>query len=454
VWCAVTELTWRPPAFACRAGAAWRDITPPLEILARNWGAAGRDTATEVHRKLLATALAIRGATGPTRYLVSADLGWWRNAADEWSVRQRVLAALECDENDLLIHLVHTHSGPTLSTTYTDLPGGDLVAPYLDTLVENVVAACRQAEAELTPATATFASGHCGAAVHRDLSLRGTEVVAFDPDTPADDTLLVGRFSDAGGRALATVVNYACHPTTLGWQPPMLSPDWPGQTRAEVENRTGAPCLVLQGASGELSPREQYGDRFLTARVGRAIGHAALSVLDTMPEPGRDLTFTGVVESGARLGMWTPAPASPSSLVDTRWLGVPLPARQAPTEDELRARFADLSPAAAAERVRRALALRRGYVQDDVALHRVWVWRLGDAAIVAQPGEAYSWLQTELRRRHPELSVFVLNCTNGPGFVYLPTTSAYERNVYQAWQTEVLPGGLELVADAVSAVLS
>lgn len=450
----MTELTWRPPAFACRAGVSWRDITPPLEILARSWGAADRDTATEVHRTLRATALAIRGAKGATRYLVSADLGWWRNTADEWSVRSMVLAALECDENDLLIHLVHTHSGPTLSTRYRDLPGGELVAPYLDALVENIVAACRQAEAELTPATATFATGRCGVAVHRDLSWEGREVVAFDPDTPADDTLLVGRFSDADGRALATLVNYACHPTTLGWKPPMLSPDWPGAAREVVENKTGAPCLVLQGASGELSPREQYGDRFLTDRVGRAVGYAAMSVLDTMPAAGTDLRLTGVVESGARLGLWTPEPATPSSHVDTRSLGVSLPARKAPTEDELRARFADLSPDAAAERVRRALALRKGYVRDDVAQHRVWVWRLGDAAIVAHPGEAYSWLQTELRSRHPELSVFVLNCTNGPGFVYLPTKQAYEQDVYQAWQTEVLPGGLELVADAVSAALS
>ena len=72
----------------------------------------------------------------------------------------------------------------------------------------------------------------------------------------------------------------------------------------------------------------------------------------------------------------------------------------------------------------------------------------------SHPGEAYSWLQTELRRRHPGLSVFVLNCTNGPGFVYLPTRRTYERDVYQVWQTELLAGGLELLLDAVSEALS
>ncbi len=447
--------TWRPPSFAGRAGVSWRNITPPLEILARNWGAADRDTATEVELNLLATALAIiPEGGGPTRYLVSADLGWWRNAADEAAVRGRVLAELECAEEDLLIHLVHTHSGPTLSTACPDLPGGDLVAPYLERLAGLIVDACRQAVRESTEVTATFGTGRCGVAVHRDLAVGGREVVAFDPDTPADDTLLVGRFADTGGRALATLVNYACHPTARGWRPPVLSSDWVGTASQIVRHHTGADCLVLQGASGELSPREQYGDRFLAARVGESVGHAAISTIASMPSPGSDLALTDVVDSGATLGLWRTVRATPSTRLETHLLRVDLPARPAPTEAELRDRFAGLAPDAARERMRRALALRDGYVDHETARHPVWVWRLGDAVIVAQPGEAYSWLQTELRRRHPELAVFVLNCTNGPGFVYLPPKEVYAREVYQVWQTEVLPGGLELLVEAIDGVLT
>jgi hypothetical protein len=29
--------------------------------------------------------------------------------------------------------------------------------------------------------------------------------------------VLVGRVCDDGGRIVATIVNYACHPTTLAW---------------------------------------------------------------------------------------------------------------------------------------------------------------------------------------------------------------------------------------------
>lgn len=37
--------------FAGRIGVARRDITPPLGIYSRNWGAATRHTAEGVHRR-------------------------------------------------------------------------------------------------------------------------------------------------------------------------------------------------------------------------------------------------------------------------------------------------------------------------------------------------------------------------------------------------------------------
>src|SRR5438105_8025614 len=45
------------PQTRCRAGVARCDITPPVGIYHRMWGAAVHDQATGVHRPLLATAL-------------------------------------------------------------------------------------------------------------------------------------------------------------------------------------------------------------------------------------------------------------------------------------------------------------------------------------------------------------------------------------------------------------
>ncbi|WP_152360128.1 hypothetical protein [Microlunatus speluncae] len=450
--------TWEPLAAAGRAGVATADITPPEGILARNWGAADRDTAAGVHRPLRATALAIGPAEGadergPYRYLVSADLGWWRSAADERRVRSAVITALGCDPADLLIHLVHTHSGPTLSAASPELTGADLVPPYLELLADRIADVCRRAAAAAVPATATFGTARCDVAVDRALVVDGRDVVAFNPGAAADDTMLLGRITARTGESVATMINYACHPTTLGWQPPLISPDWIGAARELVEDETGAPCLILQGASGELSPREQYGDTELTDRVGRAIGHSALSGLTAMPPPGSRLALDEVIESGTALGLWSPQPAAPPRTLRSTRRTVGLQARPEPSPEELQHRHAGINPTAAAERLRRAALVRTGYVTGDVAEHPLWLWQWGDAIIVAQPGEPYSWLQTELRRRHPGRAIFVLNCTNSPGFVYLPPADVYERDVYQVWQSEVLAGSLERLADAADDVI-
>src|SRR5437867_5183557 len=45
------------PQSACRFGIARCDVTPPVDIYHRMWGAATHDRATGVHRPLTATAL-------------------------------------------------------------------------------------------------------------------------------------------------------------------------------------------------------------------------------------------------------------------------------------------------------------------------------------------------------------------------------------------------------------
>src|SRR5690606_20518854 len=100
----------------------------------------------------------------------------------------------------------------------------------------------------------------------------------YNPASPADDTLLVGRVTrDSDDKVIATIVNYACHPTTLAWDNDQVSPDWVGAMRETVEQHTdGAPCVFLQGSSGELSPAIQYvGDVAWADRHGRYVGLSA-----------------------------------------------------------------------------------------------------------------------------------------------------------------------------------
>jgi hypothetical protein len=311
-----------------------------------------------------------------------------------------------------------------LTAAHADLDGGAALPEYMSHLAEALVAAGREALAALAPASIEWTHGRSSVAVNRDLDLDGRALIGFNPDLPADDTVLVGRVTSAGGEPLATVVNYACHPTT----------------------------------SGDLSPRLQYsGDTALADRHGRAIGLAVLAALETLPPPATDLVLVEAVESGAPLAIWR-AQTGPRSTALTSAVGVSdLPLRKLSTLEELEHEWRDIPPQSRDERLRRVRDLRDGYLdlerRPDGVDHPFWVARIGDALLLAHPGEAYSWLQVELRRRFPGTPVLVLNATNGPDFVYLPDADAYARDAYAAWQTVLAPGALERLADDATTAL-
>src|SRR5262249_48195979 len=221
------------------------------------------------------------------------------------------------------ICLSHTHGSAWMSRSRAHLPGGDLIGPYLDRLAEACGQVAKQALDAAEPATIVYGTGHCPLAAHRDLWDADSRqfVCGFNPGGPADDTVLVGRVVGDDGRTLGTVVNYACHPTTLAWENTLISPDYVGALREVVERHTGAPCLFLQGASGDLGPREGFvGDPTVADRNGRQVGFAALSALESLPAPGTHFEYAGPVVSGAVLGTWRPRPADPASLPrQARW---------------------------------------------------------------------------------------------------------------------------------------
>src|SRR6185312_1974082 len=102
------------PQSICRFGLARGDVTPPVGIYNRMWGAAAHDRATGVHRPLTATAFLI-GPGDPT----------------------------------------------------AELPGGDLIAPYLDQLTERLAGLATEARSRARPATLCYGSGRCGLAANR-----------------------------------------------------------------------------------------------------------------------------------------------------------------------------------------------------------------------------------------------------------------------------------------------
>jgi hypothetical protein len=466
------------PQSTCRLGLARCDITPPVGIYHRMWGAATHDRATGVHRPLTATALAFRPAdeTGLQDEHVILTL----DHCLLWPKEMNALLAAVRDGTDLtaeqvLVTFSHTHGAGLMGLERGTLPGGALIAPYLEELGRKVAALVREARRAVRPVTVQYGTGRCPLAAHRDFwdEASGQFVCGYNPAGPADDTVLAARACESVGGVVATFVNYACHPTTLAWENTLISPDYPGAMRELVEQATGAPCVFLQGASGDLGPREGYvGDPAVADRNGRQLGHAALAALEALPPPGTRFAYQGPVISGATLGPWSHVPLDgPARRGLARWrrhawtLDLPyrpeLRGREA-TEAERRkwqeqeaAAHAAGDPARArdcramVERMDRWLTRLAALPPGPAFPFRIALWQTGTAFWVAVGGEHYQFLQRTLRDRFPGVPIVVVTLANGWGPSYLPTADVYGKGIYQESIAVLAPGCLERLTEAI-----
>jgi hypothetical protein len=262
-------------------------------------------------------------------------------------------------------------------------------------------------------------------------------VCGFNPDNAADDTVLVGRITrDRDGAVIGTIVNYACHPTTLAWLNRLISPDFIGAMREVVEAHTAnAPCVFLQGASGELAPAHQYtGDHAIADRHGRRLGFAALSALESLEPHRHCLGYKGVQESGAPLAVWWPEPFTPDATVRGECISIPLPIRPMPSLAELQADHDKTEDRVMRERIFRKMQIVKSLDKSGTKPTPAWVWRIGSALIVAHPNEAYSCFQKDLRAAFPNHAVIVMN-VSGSEVGYICPPELYQTNIYQVWQT-------------------
>jgi hypothetical protein len=446
----------RQTAFRGLIGVERFDVTPPEGIYARMWGAALHETAHGLHRPLTGTAIAF-GDVHRSRFVttVSLDLGWWRNPDDEFYVRGYVLERLGIHSTDLIISLTHTHAGPSISRSHSDKPGGHLIEAYVDALRASIAAAVGNAIEMAAPATMAWQYGHCSLAANRHVRspLGDRVVVGYNPNAAADDTLLVGRIATDDGKVAATIINYACHPTSLGPGNQLISPDYVGAMREVIESHTGgAPCLFLQGASGELAPQQQYaGDISVAERNGRILGYAALSTLESMLPHDTDYELTSVMESGAPLGVWSYEAANASERIETSQTSVSLPLKT--TSSAVLPTSNGCDQRVIRERRERSQQLQQ-LVKDAKELRMsLWVWRLGDCFFVAVPAECYSHLQLHLRAKYPATPIVVLNIANGY-CSYLPTMDHYQRAGYEVQVSLLSPGCLEQLIDSVEAAIA
>src|SRR5829696_5547009 len=304
-----------------RAGVARVTITPPIGI--PMFGFAGRGPAGGIHDDLTATALVLEGpqaelsgngqGAGVSRLAIIACELLFLRAEEIRAVREAIARLTDVPPDHVVIACSHTHYGPLTEPDRDEQ--GPQVEPYLANLVHLLAGAVGMARANVAPSRLGFGQGEIRIGINRrERTADGQIILGQNPSGPVDPRVAVLRIDGGDGRPLAAVLNYACHPVSLGGKCTDISADFPGTARRLVEEQTGAMCLFLQGATGNINPLLMGWDWTHLARLGLPLGAEAVRVYWSTA-PGAESTNGGVGAACSQLHL---PPLLPSSIEEGR----------------------------------------------------------------------------------------------------------------------------------------
>jgi hypothetical protein len=220
-----------------RAALGEIDITPELAPGRPVWiaGYGHNRPAEGVHDPLMARCVALDDGARRVA-LVSVDL-----VGLQYPEVLRIREGL-ADWHYVLVASTHNHEGPDVIGLWGPAPilsGAD--RKYLDLVVERVVQLVQETGQRLEPAIARYGTAE-------NATLLG------DSRLPKvyDGVLRAVRFDRADGSPLGILVQWNCHPESLGSRNQQLTADFPWATVAALRERYGCPVAYFSGAVGGL----------------------------------------------------------------------------------------------------------------------------------------------------------------------------------------------------------
>jgi hypothetical protein len=142
----------------------------------------------------------------------------------------------------VLVNSTHNHEGPDTLGLWGPTPLQSGVDPaYLKRVEKQIVRAVRQAEKACVPAKARIGQAPAGHLL-RD---------SREPYLEHED-LIVLDFADARGKRVGLVVQWNCHPETLGGKNTEISADYVGSLVRRLQEKYSCPVVYFTGTVGGL----------------------------------------------------------------------------------------------------------------------------------------------------------------------------------------------------------
>jgi neutral ceramidase len=334
------------------------------------------------------------------------------------------------DNDSVLITSIHTHSAPQMQ--YGQCGANDRYIDFvIRTVSENAVSLINDT-AGFRIAKMRIGKAVCGINMaRRDIKPIGGGMAyrIGDPDGLRDEEVGILQLTDEIDKRKVTLFNYACHPVTLGYESNFISSDYPGRAREVVESEFGGMSVFMNGAAGDLNPREAHNiDPAVSDRAGEYLGTAITSTVFGKALKDIDIKITAKT-------IWVPFR---DKIITKEHI-----------KNEARRKKSDITEfftwKEMLDRWEKKVfeMIDRNEVRDSFPF-KINVMKLGKAIIFFTQGELFVKYQLELKKHFPDYQVFCVAYVHGIG-AYIPTADVFKNKGYEADQSyiyEVMPSPL------------
>jgi hypothetical protein len=401
--------------------------------------------------------------------IVDVDIGIFTNHQDK-DIRELISKESGIPFGNIRLAYTHTHSGPiTFGQWIKD--GIDLANEWWNTIPAACVKAVVEAKATAQPARTGFGRGSCDVNINRRPARDNGELfTGRNWNGAVDHSVDVVSFDDADDNPIATIVNYAMHPTIMAHENQWVTPDFPGPMRSVVEHAVGGLCLFLQGASGNQGPVDGFtGDLRVYRKTGSKLGAEAARVRLGIEPRERKERLEQILASGTDLGIYSKVPTNESDdTVAVINVSTDLPSRDVISFKDAQAAFdtgeKELESirvsGASEEDIRKAVSkVMRANIQLNVARlsdantrdgHIEIIaqsMRIGETVLVSIPVEPFVELAQAVKERSSSANTVFSGFSNGH-INYLATDIAHEEGGYEVSVSVFAPGSAELAIEA------
>lgn len=456
-------------ADSIRVGVAEADITPPV----------GFPMAGYYHERLAegtidplkAKAIVFRDVHAESAIVVCDLIGIATDLSH--AIRKQASEKTGIPASHIVISATHSHTAPDyMKELYLNL-GGEKQAPlraqYIDKLINGPVEVIVKAHAAAKPASLQFGSATQTTPVsfnRRSVMRDGSVKTWQSHDNPSviraagpiDPEIALLTVRDEAGKTLGILSNFALHLDTVGGM--KWSADYPYFIEQTLRRATGSEVISIFGTGccgdiNHVNPRSK--DRNKTDFIGNSIGesiHKQLNQLkrleradlvvksqvvrlplqdSTREEVAQSLKILAAANRGEKVDFFEHVTAYKKLILD---------------------QFRHREPhAESEEHITWGLSRSLAGVGETLPVD-VTVMTLGrDVAIVCLPGEIFVELGLAIKQASPFRTTMVIELSNSVETIYVPNRAAYVGGSYEVTNSNLQPGGGEMLVEAALGLL-